>query len=68
MDNSILTDHWRDSIENMINISVDSITNVNEKINNRIERVKNFSFASGVIGNVQFMYNLYDPNRTSPYF
>lgn len=29
---------------------------------------KDFSFAPGVIGNVQFMYNLYDPNRTSPYF
>jgi hypothetical protein len=29
---------------------------------------KEFSFAPGVSGNVQFMYNLYDPGRTSPYF
>ena len=28
---------------------------------------KEFSFAPGVVGNVQFMYNLYDPQRTSPY-
>lgn len=28
---------------------------------------KNFSFTTGVSGNVQFMYNLYDPRRTSPY-
>jgi dsDNA-binding SOS-regulon protein len=28
---------------------------------------KSFSFGAGVLGNVQFMYNLYDPNRESPY-
>ena len=28
---------------------------------------KDFSFVPGVIGNVQFMYNLYDPNKQSPY-
>jgi hypothetical protein len=29
---------------------------------------KDFSLVPGVTGNVQFMYNLYDPDRTSPYF
>lgn len=29
---------------------------------------KEFSFGQGITGNVQFMYNLFDPKRTSPYF
>jgi hypothetical protein len=28
---------------------------------------KEFSFGSGVLGNIQFMYNLFDPKRESPY-
>lgn len=29
---------------------------------------KEFTFSQGVIANVQFMYNLYDLQKTSPYF